>query len=610
MHAHVVGIAEQLWRDQSPTRARMQRNLEAYEGFKLPGLDPTAYQKGAALYSEDYDAFYWNVPRALVHSVTAKIAGRQRPKPALVCTDADWATKRRAKRLERFAEATLHQPQGQFRDSWELGTRTFVDACVFGSGIIKAFADLENLRIAHERTLPWELLVDPLEAKYGNPLNCFHRYGYDKDRLIAKFPKYRDKIWACKSDDREHWGQGRRAADCALVYESWRLPISKKDKGRWALCIEGQTLDSEEWARDEFPFLILRWAPHLLGFGSTSLVEEAMPTADELNATIQKMREGEARLATGYLVVEEGAVDDEKIAAADVGTVIKHRPGSKAPEVVQPQGYSESTLGWMRLNWEKSFELTGVSQMAATSRKEPGVTAGVALRTIAQMESERFSLIYAAYEAALAVDLTRHDIACARDVAEAEPEFAARWPGGRFLKEIRWSEADLDDDQYVVQPEAVSGLVNTPADRMQLGQDLFNAGTISQAAFLRIIQVKDVEGEISAQGVQHELVDRYIESWLDATQEDEAEGEFRFRAPVPFMNHADAIIQVASAYMQAELDGAPDWNLDLFTRFIAACDAHIQRAASAAAPPQAANPLTPPGAPMPPAAPGAAQMVN
>lgn len=613
----VCDIADHLWDDGAAWRTQLLEFTSWYEGFRVLTLDAAAYQHSVRLNEADkFENVSWNVPRALVQSLTAKVAGRQKPKPQMVCTDTDWTTKRRAKRLERFAEACLYQPQGQYRDAWQLGTQAFVDCCVWGLGVVKAFADTVGMRFVDERVFPWEILVDPLEAERGQPLNLFHRYHYDRDRLAAAFPKHREAINRARDEEkgRPVYSAHLRVARQCLVREAWRLPLGDKDKGRHVIAINGETLLSEEWTRDEFPFLFLRYAPHLLGFGSGSLVEESLPTAREMNASLARMAEGERKLAAGAIVYEEGSIEDTALADAKIGALLAVKPGTMPPQVFQPQGFSDSTMSWMRMQWDKSFELTGVSQMGATSRKEPGVTAGVALRTLAQMETERFAVVYGAYEQALAVDLTRHHIACAREVAEANKgKFSLRWPGGRFLNETDWSEASLEDDQYVLQSHAVSGLVNTPADRLQLGQDLFNSGTISQDAFLRITQLKDVDGELKVKNVQHELVEHYVESWLEAEPEDEEDGSFRYRPPVPFMNHAEAIVEVATAYLQAELDGCPDWNLQFFTNFITQCDGFIQKAAAkqaaASAPPPPPAPA-PVGAPMPPPAAGPAQMLN
>lgn len=618
MFRAVAGICDWLWDDQAALRNRMLNQLRWYEGVSIPSLDASAYlQRGQLRTGPEGQPVHWNTPRALVSSVVAKIAGRQRPKPSIVCTDADWATKRRAKRLERFAEATLHQPQGNYRDSWELATRVFLDCCVFGLGAIHVFADLVGERIAAERVLPWELLVDPLEATNGQPLNKFHRYRYDKDRLIAEFPQARDAIHTAKDDEPKQWGRGLRIARACTVYEAWRLPLGPKDKGRHSICIDKKTLHSEEWTRDEFPFEIIRWSPHLLGYGATSLIEEAEPTADEMNFAVERAREGERKLAAGYLVYEENSVPDEVLKDTKIGMLVPVKPGAtKLPEVIQPNGYSESTLQWMKLHYEKSFELTGVSQMGATSRKEPGLTAAVALRAVASMETERFSLAYTAFEQAVAVGLTRHNIACAREVAAATKNFRMRWPGAGFMREVSWEDADLEDKKYVLQGEAVAGIANTPADRLQLGQDLFNSGIISADSFVRIIQLgKDVEAELRGRSIQREVLERFIEKTLDATPEDEEEGRYEFRGPLPFMKLGDAILQIGDAYMQAELDGAPAWNLTQFTTFIDIASDMLAKQMPAppgvpAAPELGARAGLDAGAPLAPAGGQPARMVN
>jgi hypothetical protein len=205
------------------------------------------------------------------------------------------------------------------------------------------------------------------------------------------------------------------------------------------------------------------------------------------------------------------------------------------------------------------------------------LSSGVALRTVAAMESERFGVQANSYEQMTAVDLPRHIIACARELYEHDKNFAAKWPGSGWLQEIKWRDVSMEDDMYVIQPYPVNGVANTPADRLQLGTELFNSQIIGKDAFLRIVQMKDVEAELNRTNVQNTLIERYIEQWLDATPEAQSDGEFRYLPPIPFMDHAAAIVQVAGAYMQAQLDGAPEWNLELFLRFMTQCDTEIKK---------------------------------
>jgi len=579
-HTHVTAIADWLWQDQTAFRTRCLEALSLFEGKRLPGLSASAYLNSGTLEGDDFDAYYWNVPRSLVQTITAKIAGRQRPKPSLVCSDADWQTKRRAKKLERFCEAQLHQPQGMHRDSWSLGIRTFLDAAVFGFGCIKIFADSLVKRVVNERVLPWEILVDPVEAEKGEPLNFFHRYHYDKDALAERFPGKEEIINSAPDDEAEYWGKGRRLARSALVYEAWRMPIGDTP-GRHVICTKKGVLASREWKRQEPPFVFLRYSAELLGFGGQSLVEEAKTIAQEVNYTVERMREAERLCSNITITYEDGSVlNEEALNSNEIGVKICIKPGSQMPVITAPNSFSDSSLKWLTLNFDKSFELTGVSQMTASSRKEKGVTAGVALRTLADMETERFSVVYSAYEHMMAVDIPRHQLASTRELAEREKDVMLRWPGQKFLTDLSWNDVSLEEDMYVIQPYAVAGIVNTPADRLQLAEDLYNSGQISSDSYKRIIQFKDPESELEQQNTQYSVIEKYIESWLEATPESQDEGTFRYRAPIPFMDHAAALLQAARAYMVAELEGAPDWNLQFFLTFMEQCDLQIQKVAA------------------------------
>jgi hypothetical protein len=609
----VAAVAEHLWNDQTEYRTRCLKSLSLYEGRRLPALNPTAYLNSGVYSGDDYGQLYWNVTRSLVSSVTARIVGRQKPKTQFVCSDADWQTKRRSKKLERFVEAQMAQPQGSYRDSWALGVRAFLDACVFGLGVMKVFADADEKIVKKERVLPWELLVDPFEAKLGDPLNFFHRYEYDKDVLAERFPESKAEILAAPNLDLENYGTGKRLALSCTVYEAWRLPVGKKP-GVHVVCVKGKVLYKREYTRKEPPFIVFRWSPELLGWGATSLVEEAESCSDEVNYTLERMREGERLMTNAALVYEEGSIPDEAaLNSNEIGIKIAYSKGTSAPpQIINPQGYSASTLQFLQLNFQKAFELTGMSEASASSRKEAGVTSGVALRTLADMQTERFSIVYGEYEGQMSVVMARHQIACTRELAQDDPDLSVSWPGGKFFESLKWSDVSLEEDMYVMQPYSVNGLVNTPADRLQLGQDLYNSGIISQDSFLRIIQFKDTEGELERQNTQYSVVERYIESWLDATPERQESGAFRYRAPIPFMDHAAALLQVAKAYMESELEGAPDWNLEFFTTFMSQCDQQIQKIAAQQAAVQKGGPspmTAPPGMGLNPGAP-APTMVN
>lgn len=598
----VVATVDALERDQGERRARALRNVQMYEGRKLEGLYPSAYFTSAEVTGDDYDKLRLNLARSLVNTAFAKVAGKQKPKTQFMTTDADWSTKRRAKRLERCVEAVYSQRQGNCRDGWEVARLAFRDCEVTDLGVLKYSADKADQRVIIEKVLPWELIADPQESRYGQPQNLFHVYAYDRYKLAAKFPEKRAEIMAAPGLNEEStgantYGFGNEVSRMVKVREAWRLPPSADEPGTHSIIVGQVDLaDGEDYERSFFPFEWMSWEPHMMGMLGASLVDNVAAICDELNASADRRSQAERLCSNGVFIAPAGFVESSDLEDNRVGTVVWVKEGAPfQPTYRAPEAVSQGSINWTNQLKEWGHDFSGVSEMSATGSTDQGVTAGIAMRTQENIASERFAIPWQTFESMVAIGGARQIIACLRELAEDDPEFVLRWPGSSFLREIKWSEADLEEDQYHIQVAAVSGLVNTPADRLQLASELYDRGILSQDAFLRVIQAKDIDSELERTNTQYQLVDRYIEEWLDATQEQEDDGKFRYRPPTKWMQLPEAIVQVGRAYLQAELDNAPEYNLDFFLRFMGDADAKQQEleaqrqaAAQAAAPPQPA----------------------
>jgi hypothetical protein len=352
----------------------------------------------------------------------------------------------------------------------------------------------------------------------------------------------------------------------------------------------------------------------MIGMHGASLVDNVALLCEEVNASIERRSQAEKLCSNGVTFYQEGTVKVEDLQDNRLGLAIPVQlSATQMPIYTAPESTSQGSIQWTEqlIGW--THDVSGISESSAGGTIDQGVTAGVAMRQKENIQSERFSIPWQTYESAMSVGAARQIIACIRAIADDDPNFAVKWPGSGFLKEIRWDDVSLDDDQYTVSVQAVSGLVNTPADRLQLASELLDRQIITPDAFLEIIQYKDISGELGRLGKQSALIDKYIEAWKDATPaiEDKAieNGKPIYRAPIKWMNLEEAIVQVGRAYLDAEMDDAPDYNLDFFTRYMGDCDALIQAKAKQAADMQAAAAGKGPapmagGAPAPGPAPG------
>jgi len=342
------------------------------------------------------------------------------------------------------------------------------------------------------------------------------------------------------------------------------------------IAVENCCLVDEEWTRNEFPFVWIHWAKHLVGSDGTSLVEEVSSIADTVNDSVQRMQDSHTRTSMGVTIFEEGSIREEDLRSNEDAINIRYAPGKTPPQYVAPQPFGPANVQWVDMNVDKIHDISGVSEMLSHGDKPSGVTAAVAIRAVSDIQSARFSVIYRAYEEAF-VALARQTVACTRELAATKKDFASKWTGKGFMREIKWSDVDLEEDRYVIQVYPVGEVKNTPADRLQLIQELNAAGKVSDDALLQTIQYLDSAKEIESVSRQRELIESYIDQWLDATPEAEQAGTFRYRPPIPWMpSLPDALVQVAQAYLEAEMDEVPDYNKDFFLRFMQEVDLEIQ----------------------------------
>jgi hypothetical protein len=620
----VAAIVRWLRSNDSGRINRCTDDLSLYEGCRIPGLSPAAYLRTGKYETDLYQRLTWNIPRSLCQTVQAKIGGKNRPKVSFVTSAASWRQKRRAYHLDRFAEAQFHLRQGQHGNVWELGALILLHSLVLGDGFAYVYADDAEQQVAVEPVFPWQLFVDPNDAAQGRPTCLFLKRPFDRDRLIAKYEKTKGgkaKVAAIRaakaigagadSDGADYYKGGSRAAEQVEVIDAWSLPTGKDGKGNptggvHLRYVDGKTLDRVPWTRSEFPFVHLKWASEIQGFWSKSLVGEVRTVSDEINAIVQRLSDCVKRTQKAVWLIPENSVKSGDLKGNEDSINVEYDPVAGKPDCVSPPPFDNATIEWLRMNHEQCYGLPGVSQMSATARKEQGVTAAIAMRTVQDVETERLGTQQNGYEL-FYVDLCRHMIACTRELAQANPNYSVTWPGESFLKEIKWKDVDLPEDQYVMRPDPVNHMKNTPTDRLQLAQDMFGAGVFSKAALDQSILYLNTKDHLTGGGdKQEKLIERYIESWLDATPERLESGEFKFRGPFPYLNMPAAMLQVAEAYVEAQLDEADDFNLDFFLRFLEQSDQIVAERAATQPGAQSAPPVTPGAMPPAPAAPMAA----
>jgi hypothetical protein len=254
------------------------------------------------------------------------------------------------------------------------------------------------------------------------------------------------------------------------------------------------------------------------------------------------------------------------------------------------------------------YELSGVSELQSQGRKETGIEAGVALRTMNDLQSELFLPQARNYER-LVCDIARLDLDAANEIVDSGQDIGLVLPNEGFLQKIDWKTIRFPGDQYEVQIQPANSLDDSPAGRKQRIMELANSGALPAQMIDSLLDstALDVEAATGTQRAQAEYIERILASYQTFDEEEDDEAGIRL-SPDPLLNLQTAKLQMVQGYVEMLSMDAPEANLSLVRDYIEEIDSMTAPAAPpapalgaapggpAAGPPM---PMAPPPGPAP-----------
>lgn len=576
--------------------------------------------RGGSLRGAPYDAatLPYNLCRSAVDTLQAKIA-KHRPLPQCLTQRGSWKNQKRARKMSEFLEGEFSRQKIYERHAPAIVR----DALIFGRGALRIWAEGRHVKV--ERCLPWELFVDEWDARYGSPRNMYHARSMDRGVALATFARTPGGGWsstikaaiedAGRFADRLESDSGvGSTVDRIDIVEAWHLcdrpeehetepppapsddeesdegtgetrgagtePKKHKCTGRHVVITTAGTLLDEPWEYDYFPFAILGYNEAVSGVWATGLVEQLEGYQYEINLSSERLSEM-YRYSGVHLLVPDNA----KISYQDFRNGINitgHAPGGK-PEVFQADLVNEHVRQRPRELTEDGLNDIGASQMSVQSQKPAGVTAGVALQTLDDIETERFMIFGRAYEA-WNLEIARRFIDCAKLIDETQGDHAVSVPMKGGLVPLKWNDVYVEGVEIRVFPTSL--LPQQLPARLEKLTMLWESQLIDRATFLRHLDAPDLQAELDLETADKLVIDEMLERMLEA---EEDEGEDAYMPPTSYQPFEWAARRAQQKYNRALLDGAPEYNLDMLQRFMKHCDVEIKKLTPAAPMPAPAN---------------------
>jgi len=560
MHEAVFTHVEALEESQKYIHETNIRNGRLYANMDMSSLDWTITQRNNS--RKNLGRVTENLIQSVCDTATSMIAGNN-ARVTFQTDGASFKVQRRARMLEKWIEGKFDEVKF-YRES----TRAFRDAVVFGTGVLKIYEHDKDIRC--ERVLISEIKIDEMECRSSEPRQLHQVKFIDKEVLKAEFPEFKAQIGEAglKHSGQSHTAYLTETPNIAVVVESYHLPSSRGAKdGKRTICIDNATLVSETWSKDYFPFLFYRWSEPICGFYGQGLSEQLTGIQlriNQLNAFIQKCQD---LIAVPRVFVDIASKNLKIQINNEIGAIIPYR--GKPPVFDTPQAVSQEIYSFKESLWRRGFEIAGISQMAATSKKPVGLESAVALREYNDIGTQRFSYNAQQYER-LSPDAAMRFIDIARDIYSRGGECKSVFHSKKLVEQICFKKAEINDGSYRIRLEPASILSRTPAGRSQQVVEWSQAGIIDTDEARRLLNHPDLERAADINNAAIEDIEATIEDLLDG----------KYDPPEPYQNLTMGIRRIQMAYLKARRDGAPENILEDMRRWIESADYELKRAAA------------------------------
>lgn len=510
-HTDVFAVVNHIESNLGYEKTQALTNARLYSNSNLRGLTPSSYMPATSAYPTHTgegtpSRIRFNVVASVIDTLTAKIA-KNRPKVTVLPSGGDYDIQQRAKKLEKFIKGVFYGC-----DIYHEAAKSFVDMCVFGTGVMRV-VDYGGELYA-ERVLPHELYVDAEEAVCGDPRQIHRKREMNRDVLIEMFPEFEQKIKAATKLVISTADTGT-VTDNVTVIESWHLPSAKgAGDGRHTICVDTVDLLDEEYDYSDFPFVFIKFKEPLIGFWGKGIAEELTGIQLEINKLLHKIQKSFHLLSNPMVFVPSQSVISRPHINNDIGVIIPFS-GPTPPNVVTHRTVHPEVSAHLQFLIKSAYEIIGVSQLSAASRKPDGLDSGVAIREYNEIESERFALVSRAWERFF-VQLADKFIRYASDMYSNKRTISGVVvKGDEFIETIDWKNVNLADEKFVVQLQPSSILPETKSGKIQYAMDLLQMGAISTVEFRDILEIPDLESSAKLERAPREYIKKIIDDILD-----------------------------------------------------------------------------------------------
>lgn len=446
----------------------------------------TEYQNGFYYgfdYKQDSDLFnsaYFNVIKSVIDSIVSKLAN-QKVRPFFTPVNGTYKTRRIVKQCQQFFDSYY-----EFQRIQSKITKAFEESCIFSVG----YLFVNPLTYEVEVPPSWNVATLNTESVYGEPT-----------KLLIKYPNYPTTLLD-KLDIND--------ANINSEYVTLEMYCDIAEKV-FEVYINNSMVKSISYTAERLPIVKIFYNIPILGNYTPSIVEELDGIQTQIDLISAKISAAAQLTPANTTYVLEGS----NLSPGDINNRIGNVYGVKCPPGmttlpvmnVTPSPIDPYWQSLMEYYIQKAYEVIGISQLSAMSKKPNGLDSGAALQTMEDVESDRFETQVMQYVNAF--------IELAKTVIAVIPDTADILPNTKQSKSFKWSDVKRQSDLFKVQYSAQSALSKDPQEKLKQVLQLREQGFLSNYEVPLYLDLPDLQNAYEGAQAVENAVDALIERCIE-----------------------------------------------------------------------------------------------
>lgn len=420
-----------------------------------------------------------NIIRSVIDTLTAMTADKK-VRPFFNTVNGTYKDLALAKQAQIYFDQLY-----EYKNVNKTIVNVFRDSCIFDKGIVKIGDEIE-------RKMPWAVFFDPKETHYGKNTRVVEK----KDAYPVRLLKLNYGITP------------KTNIKSVTLYEYY----DTVEHIHAVYISELSKLITERYEPNVLPYIVFNYSDPVKGTTDQSVVDILYGVQMQIDELLAVIKDSIQMNPGVTYFVPNGSGIKTNMLSNRTGQIITYDAMQGTPPVTAESNdiISAQFIQMLDKLKEDAYELVGISELSAMSKKPTGISSGVALETLENAEAGRHEVIINNI-VRLYVDIAKRCI----DIYPPETEIL---PASATRSRLVWADIIDAKNQLNIQFSAATSLSKDPSTKLQQLLQLAQAGVIPQSHVGVLMELPDLQSGYNLANNSLNAVLNFIDQVIETQQ--------------------------------------------------------------------------------------------